>query len=103
MKYICIETQYLVITNKYNYLYYCYYFYHLVSYLCEKILCVVFCIRCHDCKKEITVTSSKKLQSAIDLISSVKLLPTSKQKMNELPIQGCPSEAEAQFDQFVSG
>jgi len=63
----------------------------------------MFYIRCHDCKKEITVTSSKKLQSVIDLISHMKLLQTNKQKMNELPIQGCPTEADAQCDKFVSG
>lgn len=63
----------------------------------------MYLIRCYDCKKEISVSSSKKLQTVIDLINNCKELQTSKHKMNELPIQGCPTEADAQFDKFVLG
>lgn len=60
-------------------------------------------IRCHDCKKEISVTSSKKLQSIIDLINHMKEAPIGKHKMNGLPVQGCQTEENAQLDQFVLG
>jgi len=33
----------------------------------------------------------------------MKELQTSKHKMNELPLQGCPTESDAQFDKFVLG
>lgn len=33
----------------------------------------------------------------------MKEVQTEKQKMNDLPVQGCPTEADAQFDKFVSG
>lgn len=49
------------------------------------------------------VSSSKKLQSVLDLINHMKEVTTGKHKMNELPIQGCPTEADAQFDKVVSG
>lgn len=47
-------------------------------------------------------TSSRKLQSVVDLINLMKIAQISKHKMNELPIQGCPTEADAEFDKFVS-
>lgn len=59
--------------------------------------------RCHDCKKELSVSSSKKLQAIIDLIIHMKEVQTSKHKMNGLPIQGCPTEEKAQLDQLVLG
>uniref|UniRef100_A0A2S2QG19 ubiquitinyl hydrolase 1 n=1 Tax=Sipha flava TaxID=143950 RepID=A0A2S2QG19_9HEMI len=62
---------------------------------------IIYLIRCHDCKKEISVTSSKKLQSIIDLINHMKELPTGKHKMNSLPVQGCPTKENAQLDKFV--
>lgn len=63
----------------------------------------MYLIRCHDCKKEISVSNSKKLQIVINLINHMKELQTSQHKMNELPIQGCPTEADAQFDKFILG
>lgn len=66
-------------------------------------MCFVNFIRCHDCKKEIAVTNSKKLQSVVDLVNLMKEGQIGKHKMNELPVQGCPTEADAQFDKFVSG
>lgn len=62
-----------------------------------------FFIRCHDCKKEILVTSSKYLLAVIDLIKHMKEVQIGKHKMNDLPIQGCPTESDAQFDKIISG
>ncbi|VVC44356.1 Hypothetical protein CINCED_3A025219 [Cinara cedri] len=59
-------------------------------------------ILCHDCDKLISVSGSKKLLEAINLINRMKESQTGKNKMNELPIQGCLSEADAQFDQYVT-
>lgn len=59
--------------------------------------------RCHDCKKEILASSSKKLQGVIDLINHMKELQTGKRNMDELQVQGCPTEADAQFDTLISG
>lgn len=59
--------------------------------------------RCNDCKKEISVTSSKKLQVIINSINHMKQVQTGKNKMNDLPIQGCSTEADAQCDILISG
>lgn len=73
----------------------------MLLFRCLKIF-LKFFIRCHNCKKEILATSSRKLQSVVDLINLMKIAQTNKHKMNELPIQGCPTEADAEFDKFVS-
>ncbi|XP_003241597.1 ubiquitin carboxyl-terminal hydrolase 16 isoform X1 [Acyrthosiphon pisum] len=59
-------------------------------------------ILCNDCKKEISVTSSKKLQVIINSINHMKQVQTGKNKMNDLPIQGCSTEADAQYDKLIS-
>jgi len=60
-------------------------------------------ISCHICKKELLATNCKKLQSIVNLINQMKEVQAGKHKMNEAPIQGCPTEAEnVQFDKFVS-
>jgi len=33
----------------------------------------------------------------------MKQVQTSKNKMNDLPIQGCSTEADAQYDKLISG
>lgn len=49
------------------------------------------------------MSGSKKLSGVIDLINCMKESQAKKNKMNELPIQGCLSEVDAQFNQYVTG
>lgn len=64
-------------------------------------------IRCHECDKLISVSGSKKLSEVINLINLMKKSKLEKDKdkdkMNEQPIQGCLSEADAQYDSYVTG
>lgn len=64
---------------------------------------LIILFRCNDCKKEILATSSKRLQVIVNLINHMKQAQTSKKKMNDLPIQGCSTEPDAQYDQLISG
>jgi len=49
------------------------------------------------------VSSSKKLQAIIKSINHMKQVQSGKSKMNDLPIQGCSTEADAQCDTFILG
>lgn len=49
------------------------------------------------------MASSNKLKTIIDIITLKKKLQLNKHNMNELPIQSCSTESDAQCDRFISG
>ncbi|XP_050425471.1 ubiquitin carboxyl-terminal hydrolase 16 isoform X2 [Adelges cooleyi] len=59
-------------------------------------------ISCNDCKKELQLISSKKLQGVVNLIKPMKEAQAGKHKMDELQNQGCLTEADAQPENTFS-
>ncbi|XP_050526029.1 ubiquitin carboxyl-terminal hydrolase 16 [Daktulosphaira vitifoliae] len=59
-------------------------------------------IFCSDCKKELKPANSKKLQGVLNLIRLMKETQAGKHKMDEIQVQGCATEADAQYDNIYS-